>query len=328
MKRRYVELMLRLQIESELAYWIRGDTLFGHICRTFADLHGNSLLTDIARRYTEGQPWCVVSDARPEGYLPRPCVPMSRLYQNRVPPGARETFKSRIWVSRDATTVPLDQWGAHCTSGTDIGQRYHQPELSAPGERLWFTVNRHSGVHGGGLTSDCLRIPAAVPLEVSIIVDTEQASVDRVADCVTIIGLEGFGRHRSSGWGRFKVTELFTLAPSSANDGEALLTLAPCAPQGLDLDPNNSWYKSFVHFGKLGPPQATALSSVHKTPLLLAATGAVLTPRAGCRRPFFGQPIGGNGRISDALTGAIHQGYAPYVPIVLPVEMVPIVVTA
>ena len=320
MSRRYVELMLRLQIESELAYWIRGDTLFGHLCRTFADVAGMPAMTEVAGRYTKGDPWCVVSDARPEGYIPRPCVPMIRLYPGKVTPTARETFKSRIWVSRNATTVPLDQWGKHCVSGADISSCYQHNELSTPGARLWVTINRHSGVHPGGISSLCQNVPASVPLEVSIIVDTAQVAVERIAECVSIIGLEGLGRHRSSGWGRFKVIELFTLTPTFARDGQSLLTLAPCAPQGLNLDPTRSWYKSFVHFGKLGPAQSEARGNVHKTPLLLAATGAVLTPRAGWRRPFFGQAIGGAGRLSLALSGAIHQGYAPYVPIVLQAE--------
>jgi CRISPR-associated protein Csm4 len=321
MTRRYVELTLRLQIQSELAYWIRGDALFGHLCRTYADLAGMSAMDEMAQHYTRGEPWCVVSDARPEGYLPRPCVPAIRLFPSKVPQGARQNFKARNWVSRDATTLPLHQWGMHCLGGAEISQRYEHAELSTPGTRLWYTINRHTGEHAGGTQSSCQYVAASVPLEVSIIVDTHQVSVEHIAECVSIIGLEGFGRHRSSGWGRFKIIELFTLAPSFAHDGESLLTLAPCAPQGLDLDPNKSWYRSLVHFGKLGPAQTARVGGVHKTPILLAATGAILTPRAGCRRPFFGQPIGGSGLLSSTLSGAIHQGYAPYVPIVMQVDV-------
>jgi hypothetical protein len=83
------------------------------------------------------------------------------------------------------------------------------------------------------------------------------------------------------------------------------------------MNPHRSWYKPFVHAGYLGPAQSPHSGPLAKTPLLLAQTAGVFTPAIGqgWDRPFFGQAIGGQGRLSKRLPGAIHQGFSPYVPV-------------
>lgn len=56
----------------------------------------------------------------------------------------------------------------------------------------------------------------------------------------------------------------------------------------------------------------------YKTPLLLADTGAVLTPMQFDDRLFTGAGLGGDGSLSNALPETVHQGYAPVIAIHLP----------
>jgi CRISPR-associated protein Csm4 len=317
---RYVELVVRIQVEAQFAYWIRGDILFGQMCRAYADLFGNDAMNRLVERYIAADPWCVVSDGRPEGYMPRPCVPIANLYPAwaQVPSNEeRKTFKHKVWVPRTMAGSPLATWGGACVSAKDIGHRYDCKELSMSGSRIWWAVNRNTRVQSGRATANYLEISKSIPLELTVIVDTEAVTIAHVAQCVALVGLEGYGRRHSSGWGRYKVLELLTLAPTSVRSGQSLLTLAPSAPQGLNMSADRSWYKPFVHAGKLGPAQIEQSGPIGKTPLLLAQTGAVFTPspQAPWIRPFFGQAIGGNGRLSRRLPGAIHQGFAPYVPV-------------
>jgi CRISPR-associated protein Csm4 len=322
---RYVELVVRIQVEAQLAYWIRGDILFGQMCRAYADLFGNDAMNRLALQYVTADPWCVVSDARPEGYIPRPCVPIASLYSKAaIMPSneERKTFKHKIWVPRTAAMSPLDEWGGACMSAAEIAHRYDCKELSVAGSRIWWAVNRNTRVQSGRAMASYLEVSRSIPLELTIIVDTGSVTVAQVAQCVAFVGLEGYGRRHSSGWGRFNVLQLLTLAPTPPKTGQSLLTLAPSAPQGMGMSPHRSWYKPFVHMGKLGPAQTEQSGPIGKTPLLLAQTGAVFTPSqlAPWTRPFFGQAIGGNGKLSKRLPGAIHQGFAPYVPVDVPLE--------
>jgi CRISPR-associated protein Csm4 len=97
------------------------------------------------------------------------------------------------------------------------------------------------------------------------------------------------------------------------------MTLAPCAPQGLGLDEQRSFYQAFTRFGRHGDI-GVHLGNPFKTPVLLAQTGAVLCPRSLSPTLFVGQGLGGNGQMTKAasLQETVHQGYAPVVSIQLP----------
>lgn len=77
-----------------------------------------------------------------------------------------------------------------------------------------------------------------------------------------------------------------------------------------------------TRFGRHGDIAAIS-GQPSKTPLLLADTGAVLTPAQFDDRLFTGAGLGGDGSLSNALPetvrqGTVHQGYAPVVTIYLP----------
>jgi CRISPR-associated protein Csm4 len=101
---------------------------------------------------------------------------------------------------------------------------------------------------------------------------------------------------------------------------DAWLTLAPSAPQGGGFDANRSFYQTFTRFGRHGDLGVHLPGGPFKAPVLLAQTGAVLVPPTFAPRLFVGRGLGGDGSLSKAIDGTVHQGYAPVVGIRLPEE--------
>ena len=57
--------------------------------------------------------------------------------------------------------------------------------------------------------------------------------------------------------------------------------------------------------------------------MLLAQTGALLTPPVLPATGFIGQGLGGDGSLSNAIPATVQQGYAPFVGVHLPREEQP-----
>ena len=131
------------------------------------------------------------------------------------------------------------------------------------------------------------------------------------------MGATGFGRDASIGLGKFAVLEVVETGLTAQTDANAYLTLAPCAPQGCGFLPDASRYQPFTRFGRHGDI-AVQSGQPFKTPVLLAAAGAVLKPVRYVETCFVGQGLGGDGQLSRAIAETVHQGYAPVVGIYLP----------
>ena len=145
-------------------------------------------------------------------------------------------------------------------------------------------------------------------------------TTDELHELLTDIGAVGFGRDASIGLGKFDLKELSPFELPAQDNANAWLTLAPCAPQGLPWQANRCFYQPFTRFGRHGDVGVHGHGGPFKTPVLLANTGAVLTPQAGIETValFTGQGLGGDGSLSKTITGTVHQGYTPVVGIALP----------
>jgi CRISPR-associated protein Csm4 len=99
--------------------------------------------------------------------------------------------------------------------------------------------------------------------------------------------------------------------PPSQPESNACVTLAPCAPQGGGFDAARSFYEVFTRFGRHGD-RAVHTGRPFKSPVLLAQTGAVLTPRVMPANGLVGAGVG-EGRLSRAVPETVQQGYAPFV---------------
>ena len=309
---------LRIRPLSPFGTPLLGDTLVGQLCWTIRRHAGEARLRELLEGYLTGQPFAVVADAFPTGYLPRPALPLSGF----EPPADadRKRLKKRCWIPHRALGQPLRSWLKDAQSDQEVTGN---PDFKL--RETWpqphNTINRHTGTTGEGgfapYTMSQLGFAPEVILDLHIAFDPARVNPAELQDWWTSIGASGFGRDASIGLGKFAVTEVVNTGLIAQPGANAYLTLAPCAPQGCGFLPDVSRYQPFTRFGRHGD-LAVQSGQPFKTPVLLAAAGAVLKPARYVETYFVGQGLGGEGRLSRAIAETVHQGYAPVVGVNLP----------
>lgn len=317
-----------LALHTPLGTPLAGDTLFGQLCWTLREQQGEAELERRLTGYLGGQPWLVVSDGFPSGYLPAPTLPSVYRAQSNDPQ-QRKAEKKRRWIAVQLSKQPLAQLLAAAQPDSEAYSQSKPAAASsrrapsAPHRRMqWHnTLNRLSGATGNDdfapyAMAQTFHAPGQ-EIDLYFALDSQRSSPDDLAQLLASMGATGFGRDAGVGLGKFSLQSLQTAhfaAPANAN---AYWTLAPSAPQGQDFAGERSFWRVLTRFGRHGNTLATS-GKPFKTPLLLAATGAVLRPAGDfAPRLFVGQGLGGNGQLSKAEPATVHQGYAPVVPIFL-----------
>lgn len=314
-----IPLKLTLIPRSAFGTSLKGDTLFGQLCWAIVLRFGEKRLEELLQGYCEGRPFAVVSDAFPAGFLPLPSVPLHNF--RSVDASERKQVKKRRWLPIKNFKKQLQDWlddawdDRRLACHLDQGASSWHELRSQPHN----TIHRLTGTTGTGefapyaLPQICY-LPG-VKLDVYLALDTDRIEREEIEALLNDIGQGGYGRDASIGLGRFQLVGVDQSPWPRHKQSNAWMTLAPSAPQGLDFDPNQSWYQPFTRFGRHGGP-AVHSGRPFKTPVLLADTGAVFTPKdLAPARLYLGQGLGGDGSLSKVIPGTVHQGYAPVLPI-------------
>ncbi|MCM8611169.1 RAMP superfamily CRISPR-associated protein [Accumulibacter sp.] len=298
-----------LALHTPLGTPLAGDTLFGQMCWTLREAAGEAELRRRLDGYTRGFPWLVVSDGFPCGFLPRPTLP-----QHFAPqiddPRQRKAAKRQRWLRADDTGRPLAK---QLAAAVDDEQAYGRSPRDE--NRSHNTIDRRTGSTGEGAfapyTMAQSRHAAGQRIDLYLVLDDDRLPAAEAGRLLAALGSMGFGRDASVGLGKFTVESIARAAFAEPTRAGAYWTLAPCAPQGQGFRGSDSYWRVLTRFGRHGNTLALARNPF-KTPLLLAASGAVLTPAGPFeRRPFVGQGLGGDGSLSKAEPATVHQGYAP-----------------
>ena len=109
-------LALRLRPLTAFGSPLLGDTLFGQLCWAVRHRFGLERLHVLLDGYTAGRPFAVVADAFPEGYLPRPALPLSSY--RAIADADRKQAKRRHWMPLAALAAPLPDWLHHGQDGS------------------------------------------------------------------------------------------------------------------------------------------------------------------------------------------------------------------
>lgn len=300
---------------------IKGDTLFGQLCWAARNRWGEERLGQLLDGYTNGRPFAVCSDAFPAAHLPRPALPLHRF--DALPDTDRKAIKRRRWLPHDALKKPVATWLAHCRTEKEVlvalGADAKSPSvLTETHAQPHNSINRLTGTTGGvdfaPYTLSQHWFGEAVRLDCYLLVDTACLTMDEITGLLSDIGLSGYGRDATIGLGKFVIENVNQGVLPHQPNADACFTLAPCAPQGLSFNPDDSHYEVFTRFGRHGD-RAVHTGRPFKAPVLLAQTGAVLSPKAMPEQPFVGQGLGGDGSLSNAIPETVQQGYTPYVGI-------------
>lgn len=309
---------LRIRPLSPFGTPLLGDTLFGQLCWAVRHQLGEDRLRELLESYTEKKPFAVVSDAFPTGYLLRPALPLTRFEQ---PSDAdRKRLKKRVWIPHSILEQPLKSWLLATCSDQDLtGSSDIDVQKSRP--QPHNNINRLTGTTGEGFAPYAMRqiwFAPGLTLDLHIVFDPTRIEEKELQALFESIGATGYGRDASIGLGRFAVDEKRASAFHDQKDTDAYLTLAPCAPQGCGFLSHASYYQPFSRFGRHGDIAAVQTGKPFKTPILMAAAGAVLKPAEYKKVDFVGQGLGGNGTLSRAISETVHQGYAPVIGVRLP----------
>jgi CRISPR-associated protein Csm4 len=301
---------------------LAGDTLFGQLCWALRETQGEAQLVRRLDGYTQGNPWLVVSDGFPAGYLPKPTLP--QYFEALSDPAQRKAAKKKRWILAAETNLALDSLLAAATDDATAFSIPNDGSSRVPvrAQQSHNTIDRQTGTTGEGEFA-----PYSMPLtiyaagqriDIYLVVDEERISLAEIGTLLHAVGAGGFGRDASIGLGKFSVKQLEPVAFAPPPHANAFWTLAPCAPQGLGFDGGHSYWRVLTRFGRHGNIHALT-GKPFKTPVLLAATGAVLSPAEPyLPQLFIGQGLGADGSLSKAEPATVHQGYAPVLPLALP----------
>lgn len=314
-------LRFTLHPRTAFATPLQGDTLFGQLCWTIRHGWGEARLLELLNGYDQGQPFLVLSDAFPVGHVPLPSLPAAvwQTENGSLPdPSQRKQLKKRVWVPLEVLDSPLPTWQRQAQTAEQL----HAGQSSRP--QAHNSINRLTQTTGDGFApySVSQHWYQAESLEVHARLDSARFSADDLHAALGAIGQFGYGKDASTGLGKFDLDAPYTDLLAPAARANAWLTLAPCAPQDLGLAANRCFYKPFTRYGRHGDV-AVLSGQPFKKPLLLAATGAVLSPRQepNWQRGWIGQGLGGSGPqgiVSTRFPSTVHQGYAPALAIHLP----------
>jgi CRISPR-associated protein Csm4 len=309
-------LKLTLEPVSDFGTPMVGDTLFGHLCWALRFRAGESALVRLLEGYTSGQPFAVLSDAFPAGWLPRPTLPLSRLGLS-VDPVSRKADKERTWLPANGSNQGLGLWlaGAGTVSATGAGSR--------TGLVTQNTINRLTGTTGTGAFAprqvERIEFARSSRLECYLLLDQTRLSLQDCLQALSDIGRTGYGRDASTGLGKFELLGHEPWAWNVPAGAMHAMTLAACAPDVKALLAQDCHYQPLTRFGMHGSIHGQT-GRPFKRPVLMMRTGAVLALKnPGLAVTHHGCGLGGIAApISDAEPATVHQGYAPIVPIELP----------
>lgn len=303
----------QLCLHTALGTPLAGDTLFGQCCWAVREQLGEAELQRLLTGYTTGNPWLVVSDGFPQGFLPKPTLP--QLFDGAPNAGDRKALKHKRWIPLDAVGKPLKSM-LLAEAKSDEEAYAKKPVESVQAHN---TLNRITGTTGTGefapYTQRQIFFAQNQLIDLYLVLDESRLPIEMLRSLLQMIGIHGYGRDASIGLGKFSIDAIepyrftSTVSPGKAT---AFWTLAPCAPQGLGFDADNSFWRVITRFGRHGSHHALA-SNPFKNPVLLAATGAIFTAAKPTDTLFIGQGLGGNGELSLSEPATVQQGYAPVV---------------
>jgi CRISPR-associated protein Csm4 len=314
---------LRFTLRPRTAFGtpLAGDTLFGQLCWALRHRFGEEWLDARLVEYTEGRPFLVVSNAFPQGFLPLPTVPSS--FWNATNDD-RKLLKKKRWLAVENLQADFRTWQSFACDDAKSVEVVLQKYGCGKGKPALQKIHAqpHNSINRATATTDENFTPYTqtqywfhpeMRLDLYAVLDETRLAPQDLDAALADIGQNGYGRDASIGLGKFAIERDDTFAGlPHAKNANALLTLAPCAPQGQGFVRERSFYQILTRFGRHGDV-AVYSGNPFKRPLLLAQTGGVFSPETlDQNRVFIGQGLGG---VSLSQPKTIAQGYAPVVGI-------------
>ena len=287
-----------------------GETLFGSLCWGVVHAFGEERLNKLLDDYTEGRPFCVISDAFPSGFVPLPTLP--QCYWKASDADDRKYLKKKAWLSVDNLDEPVIDWRNLAKTDTELLE--NSGALKVEAQTSHNTINRATQTTGEGMFAPYeqrqIWLNPKIDLDVYVVLDEERFLLEELTLILHSIGLTGFGKDASIGLGKYEIAgNPETIHLGKASSCTALTLASSFLGQIKTLVAEETFYRVKTHFGRHGAEFAIG-GLPFKKPILLAQAGALLTLKEECSSKFLGEGLTG---ISNQCSKAVHQGYSPVI---------------
>ncbi len=312
----------RIQIKPQTAFGsnILGETLFGQLCWAYRHLFTEDALNKALENYTKGEPFLVVSDAYPSGYLPLPTVPQKYFKDSNLD---RKLLKKKIWLKKTDFKTNLKDLRDKAISDVELNKELEkelglseQEKIQTQYKHVHATINRLTNT----TTADGMFKPFSTTetfysskhtFDIYIVTtsDDKILSKENLIKLLEFVGLSGYGKDASVGLGKFEISKIEEIENKVKSN--SVMTLSSCALNHENVLIDKTFYKTKTHFGRHGDFVACS-DNPFKKPIILAKSGALISFKEEYTLPYFGVGIG---NISNSQANAVHQGYAPVIGI-------------
>lgn len=272
-----------IRAESNFATPLKGDTLFGQLCWNIRYLNGEHRLKGLLKNY-ENDPFCIVSDALVKDHLPKPKAPMTFLGENA---DEKKQNRKKQWLEHK------DFFARKFINAKEIDE-YEVVNI------VHNSINYKTGrTEGEQFSPYAVEELSFTKKDIYFLI--EDSAVDIVKKAFNLMGIDGFGKDKNIGKGRFSI-ESFEKYEPPIKKSKYYVALSPFCANGIKA--KNIYYDTFVRFGKLGMERA--FTNPFKKPLILADRGALIEFEEPKELQFIGRGIKDIASFEDV----VHQGYA------------------
>ena len=274
-----------IKAESNFVTPIKGDTLFGQLCWNIRLLEGEKKLKELLENY-ENDPFCIVSDALVKDHLPKPKAPMEYLGED---PNEKKQNRKRHWLKHN------DFFRRKFTNAKEIDE---YEKLHIVHNSINYKIGHTEGEQFSPYAVEELNF---TDTDKDIYFLIEESAVEIVKKAFHLMGVDGFGKDKNIGKGRFSI-ESFEKYEPPIKKSRYFVTLSPFNANGVEA--KNIYYDTFVHFGKLGMERA--FTNPFKKPIVMADRGGLIEFEEPKELQFVGRGIKDIATFEDV----VHQGYA------------------
>lgn len=286
---------ITIRPSSSFVTSLKGDTLFGQICWAVFHQFGKDRLSKLLEDYKKGeQPFLIVSDAFPTGYLPKPKMPSYLLHERSE---EKKINRKKLWLTLDEL----------------MGGEYSEARMNYnPKKNIdmhntinYKTFHTEKGFDPYGQEALDLSLQ-----DIYILLDEKQLCIEDFKEAFALVSQMGYGKKASVGKGRFEYQEDDIRSLHIDSNSDAFMTLGPFSPK--DISCKNIYYEPFTRFGKFGGERV--YKNPFKKPILLADTASVVEFDKKQTRQYLGRPISGLTDIPE-YSDTVHQGYSIVLPL-------------
>lgn len=275
---------LKVTPHSSFISFPKGDMLFGHFASTLF-LQGDERLKD----YLHHKPQIILSDFLPDGYLPKPTLPLESFSVNE---SDKKDFQKKRWTSiENLQNGQLD--------------RYENLTFYETNTVIRNSINRNtfstnSTDESGFFAPYGIQELVFLKMPVVYVMFDESFQAEEIVDIFNSIGKNGFGKKSSIGKGQFSVEQDSDFQGFLQLDTQYYLTLSPTFLHNQNI--KNCYYDTFNRFGKYAN-----VNTPFKKPVLMADSASVVMLEE--KRDYIGQGVN-----NGTNTPSFVQGYSILVP--------------